>query len=136
MKKWKSISKMELHVRRVILSNKMPIVLIAVEGTNKNLVEFGEMSNNVFDVLVESSDLRSKAIGDRLSENLCFVTREVDYTLDVIDDSEEEMAYRLGAVISRLRSLHVQRAMIITHKRMLNSWDPHINMDEWDAISM
>lgn len=116
----------------------MPIVLIAVEGTNKNLVEFGNMSNNVFDVLVESTDPRSKAIGDRLAEDLCFVKREVDYTLDVIDedDGEEEMAYRLGAVISRLRSLGVQRAMIITHKRVLNSWDPHINMDEWDAISM
>lgn len=129
---------MELHVRRIILSNKMPIVLIAADGINKNLVEFGNMSNNVFDVLVESSDPQSKAIGDSLGEDLCFVKREVDYTLDVIDedDSEEEMAYRLGAVISRLRSLHVQRAMIITHKRVFNSWDPHINMDEWDAISM
>jgi hypothetical protein len=129
---------MELHVRRVILSNKMPIVLIAVEGTNKNLVEFGGMRNNVFDVLVESTDLRSKDIGDRLAEDLLFVTREVDYTLDVIDndDSEEEMAYRLGAVISRLRSLRVQRAMIITHKKVINSWDPNMNADEWDAISM
>jgi len=129
---------MELHVRRVILSNKMPIVLIAVEGTNKNLVEFGGMRNNVFDVLVESTDLRSKDIGDRLAEDLLFVTREVDYTLDVIDndDSEEEMAYRLGAVISRLRSLHIQRAMIITHKKVINSWDPNMNADEWDAISM
>jgi len=116
----------------------MPIVLIAVEGTNKNLVEFGGMRNNVFDVLVESTDLRSKDIGDRLAEDLLFVTREVDYTLDVIDndDSEEEMAYRLGAVISRLRSLRVQRAMIITHKKVINSWDPNMNADEWDAISM
>jgi hypothetical protein len=128
---------MELHVRRVILSNKMPIVLIAVEGTNKNLVEFDNMNNNVFDVLVESSDARSGDIGDRLTENLWFVTREVDHTLDELEDgNEEEMAYRLGAVISRLQSLRVQRAMIITHKRVLNSWDPHINMDEWDAISM
>jgi hypothetical protein len=129
---------MELHVRRVILSNKMPIVLIAVEGTNKNLVEFGGMRNNVFDILVESTDPRSKDIGDRLAEDLLFVTREVDYTLDVIDndDSEEEMAYRLGAVISRLRSLRVQRAMIITHKKVINSWDPNMNANEWDAISM
>lgn len=129
---------MELHVRRVILSNKMPIVLIAVEGTNKNLVEFGGMRNNVFDVLVESTDSRGKDIGDRLAEDLLFVTREVDYTLDVIDndDSEEEMAYRLGAVISRLRSLHIQRAMIITHKKVINSWDPNMNANEWDAISM
>jgi hypothetical protein len=128
---------MELHVRRVILSNKMPIVLIAVEGTNKNLVEFGSMNNNVFDVLVESTDSRSGNIGDRLAEDLLFVTREVDHTLDELEDgNEEEMAYRLGAVISRLRSLHFQRAMIITHKRVLNSWDPNINMDEWDAISM
>ena len=127
---------MELHVRRVILSNKMPIVLIAVEGTNKNLVELENMHNNVFDVVVESTDPRSKDIGDRLAEHLWFVKREVDYMLDVIDDSEEEMAYRLGAVISRLRGLHVQRAIIITHKRVLNSWDPNINMDEWDAISM
>jgi len=116
----------------------MPIVLIAVEGTNKNLVEFGGMRNNVFDVLVESTDSRGKDIGDRLAEDLLFVTREVDYTLDVIDndDSEEEMAYRLGAVISRLRSLHIQRAMIITHKKVINSWDPNMNANEWDAISM
>lgn len=129
---------MELHVRRVILSNKMPIVLIAVEGTNKNLVDLENMHNNVFDVVVESTDPRSKAIGDGLAEHLWFVKREVDYTLDVIetDDSEEEMAYRLGAVISRLRGLRVQRAIIITHKRVLNSWDLHINTDEWDAISM
>jgi len=129
---------MELHVRRVILSNKMPIVLIAVEGTNKNLVDLENMHNNVFDVVVESTDPRSKEIGDKLSEKLWFVKREVDYTLDVIetDDSEEEMAYRLGAVISRLRGLRVQRAIIITHKRVLNSWDPHMNTDEWDAILM
>jgi len=116
----------------------MPIVLIAVEGTNKNLVDLENMHNNVFDVVVESTDPRSKEIGDKLSEKLWFVKREVDYTLDVIetDDSEEEMAYRLGAVISRLRGLRVQRAIIITHKRVLNSWDPHMNTDEWDAILM
>jgi hypothetical protein len=129
---------MELHVRRAILSNKMPIVLIAVEGKNNRLVDFDDMHNNVFDVVVESTDPRSKEIGDKLSEKLWFVKREVDYMLDVIDDddSEEEMAYRLGAVISRLRSLHVQRAMIITHKRIINSWDPDMDADEWDAITM
>jgi hypothetical protein len=129
---------MELHVRRAILSNKMPIVLIAVEGKNNRLVDFDDMHNNVFDVVVESTDSRSKEIGDKLSEKLWFVKREVDYMLDVIDedDSEEEMAYRLGAVISRLRSLHVQRAMIITHKRIINSWDPDMDADEWDAITM
>ena len=129
---------MELHVRRAILSNKMPIVLIAVEGKNNRLVDFDDMHNNVFDVVVESTDPRSKEIGDKLSEKLWFVKREVDYMLDVIDDddSEEEMAYRLGAVISRLRSLHVQRAMIITHKRIINSWDPNMNTDEWDVITM
>jgi len=129
---------MELHVRRAILSNKMPIVLIAVEGKNNRLVDFDDMHNNVFDVLIQSTDPRSKEIGDKLSEKLWFVKREVDYMLDVIDedDSEEEMAYRLGAVISRLRSLHVQRAMIITHKRIINSWDPDMNADEWDAITM
>jgi hypothetical protein len=129
---------MELHVRRAILSNKMPIVLIAVEGKNNRLVDFDDMHNNVFDVLIQSTDPRSKEIGDKLSEKLWFVKHEVDYMLDVIDedDSEEEMAYRLGAVISRLRSLHVQRAMIITHKRIINSWDPDMNADEWDAITM
>ena len=129
---------MELHVRRAILSNKMPIVLIAVEGKNNRLVDFDDMHNNVFDVVVESTDPRSKEIGDKLSEKLWFVKREVDYMLDVIDedDSEEEMAYRLGAVISRLRSLHVQRAIIITHKRIINSWDPDMDADEWDAITM
>jgi hypothetical protein len=129
---------MELHVRRAILSNKMPIVLIAVEGKNNRLVDFDDMHNNVFDVLIQSTDPQSKEIGDKLSEKLWFVKREVDYMLDVIDDddSEEEMAYRLGAVISRLRSLHVQRAMIITHKRIINSWDPNMNTDEWDVITM
>lgn len=129
---------MELHVRRVILRNKMPIVLIAVEGKNNRLVDFDDMHNNVFDVLIQSTDPRSKEIGDKLSEKLWFVKHEVDYMLDVIDedDSEEEMAYRLGAVISRLRSLHVQRAMIITHKRIINSWDPDMDADEWDAITM
>jgi hypothetical protein len=129
---------MELHVRRGILSNKMPIVLIAVEGKNNRLVDFDDMHNNVFDVLIQSTDPRSKDIGDKLGEKLWFVKHEVDYMLDVIDDddSEEEMAYRLGAVISRLRSLHVQRAMIITHKRIINSWDPDMDADEWDAITM
>jgi hypothetical protein len=129
---------MELHVRRAILSNKMPIVLIAVEGKNDRLVDFDDMHNNVFDVLIQSTDPRSKEIGDKLSEKLWFVKHGVDYMLDVIDDddSEEEMAYRLGAVISRLRSLHVQRAMIITHKRIINSWDPNMNTDEWDVITM
>ena len=129
---------MELHVRRAILSNKMPIVLIAVEGKNNRLVDFDDMHNNVFDVLIQSTDPQSKEIGDKLSEKLWFVKREVDYMLDVIDDddSEEEMAYRLGAVISRLRSLHIQRAMIITHKRIINSWDPNMNTDEWDVITM
>lgn len=129
---------MELHVRRAILSNKMPIVLIAVEGKNNRLVDFDDMHNNVFDVLIQSTDPRSKEIGDKLSEKLWFVKHEVDYMLDMIDedDSEEEMAYRLGAVISRLRSLHVQRAMIITHKRVINSWDPNMDADEWDVISM
>ena len=129
---------MELHVRRAILSNKMPIVLIAVEGKNNRLVDFDDMHNNVFDVLIQSTDPRSKEIGDKLSEKLWFVKHEVDYMLDMIDEdnSEEEMAYRLGAVISRLRSLHVQRAMIITHKRVINSWDPNMDADEWDVISM
>jgi hypothetical protein len=129
---------MELHVRRAILSNKMPIVLIAVEGKNNRLVDFDDMHNNVFDVLIQSTDPQSKEIGDKLSEKLWFVKHEVDYMLDVIDDddSEEEMAYRLGAVISRLRSLHIQRAMIITHKRIINSWDPNMNTDEWDVITM
>jgi hypothetical protein len=115
----------------------MPIVLIAVDGINKNLREFEDMHNNVFDILIESSDPQSKAIGDKLSEHLVFVKRISNYLLDdIVDDGEEEMAYNMGAVLSSIRSLNVQRGMIITSKKVINSWDPHTNMNEWDAISM
>jgi hypothetical protein len=46
----------------------MPVILISVDSDNKNLVDFDKMEDVVVDVVLESTDPRSRAIGDLLSK--------------------------------------------------------------------
>jgi len=109
----------------------MPIVLISVDSENKSLVDFDKMEIMV-DVLLESSDPRSKRIGDRLANNITFVNRLVIDRLDEGEDAE----IRIQAAVNMIRQMNVANAIIISHSSVLNSWKETAIKDEWEIIEM
>ena len=125
-----SISKMELDVANVVIP-KMPIVLISVDSENKNLVDFDSLDITV-DVLLESPDPRSKAIGDRLAKNVVFINRLVIDRLSEGEDAE----VRIQAAVNMIRSMNVGNAMIISHSSVLNSYKETTIKNEWGIIGM
>lgn len=121
---------MELDVANVLIP-KMPIVLISVDSENKNLVDFDSLDITV-DVLLESPDPRSKAIGDRLAKNVVFINRLVIDRLSEGEDAE----VRIQAAVNMIRSMNVGNAMIISHSSVLNSYKETTIKNEWGIIGM
>lgn len=116
----------------------MPIILISVDSENKNLVEFDKMEDVIVDVLLESTDPRSTAIGDLLSKKMQIVKR---LAIDLLnergpDESEEDAGIRIQAAVNMMRNLKVRSGMIISHISTFNSWDKNAIKDEWDVIGM
>jgi len=116
----------------------MPIILISVDSVNKNLVDFDRMEDVIVDVVLESTDARSKAIGDLLSKKMVFINRLV---LDRLDDrgeneSEQDAGIRMQAAVNLIRQMKVRNAMIISHHSVFNSCSQTIIKDEWDVIGM
>jgi hypothetical protein len=116
----------------------MPIILISVDSVNKNLVDFDRMEDVIVDVVLESTDTRSKAIGDLLSKKMVFINRLV---LDRLDDrgeneSEQDAGIRMQAAVNLIRQMKVRNAMIISHHSVFNSCRQTVIKDEWDVIGM
>jgi hypothetical protein len=116
----------------------MPIILISVDSENKNLVDFNKMEDVVVDVVLESTDPRSKAIGDLLSKKMVFINRLV---LDRLDErgeneSEQDAGIRVQAAVNMIRQLKVRNGMIISHHSVFNSCSETVIKDEWDVIGM
>jgi len=109
----------------------MPIILISVDGTNNNLSDFETMSVMV-DVLLESPDPRSKAIGDRLAKNITFVNRLV---VDRLAEGPEP-GVRIRAAVNMIRQMNVHNGMIISHDSLFNSWKETAIQNEWEIIRM
>lgn len=116
----------------------MPIILISVDSANKNLSEFDKMGDVVVDVVLESTDVRSKAIGDFLSTKILLKNRLSLDRLDErgVDESELDAGIRMQAAVNMLRKLNIQNAMIISHHSVFNSWNKGVIKDEWDVIGM
>jgi hypothetical protein len=111
----------------------MPIILIAVESENVNLSDFDSMKDIVVDFVLESTDPRSKAIGDFLSTKMVFVNR---LAMDILNESGEDPAKRMQVAIDTVRQMKVRSAIIIGHHSVFNSWNPAAIKDEWDVIDM
>lgn len=126
---------MELHVKRVLVL-KMPIILVSVDSANNNLADFNEMSNVVVDIMFESTDPRSTAIGDILEQKMLILNR---IALDRLTEreegeSEEHAGIRIMAAVNVIREMNVRTAVIISHHSLFNSWDPRAIKDEWNVI--
>jgi len=128
---------MELDVRNVIII-KMPIILISVDSENKNLVEFDKMGDVIVDVMMESTDPRSKKIGDFLSTKMCIVNRLAIDRLNEREENESEAdaGIRIQAAVNVIREMKVLNAVIISHKSTFHSWNREVIKDEWDIIGM
>jgi hypothetical protein len=116
----------------------MPIILISVDSKNKNLDDFKSMTDLVVDVLLESTDSRSTAIGDQLANSICFVNRiAIDRLNDRKDsESDDDVMIRIKAAVTMIRQMKVRNGIIISHHSVLNSWSETIIKDEWDVIAM
>lgn len=116
----------------------MPIILISVDSENKNLVEFDKMEDVIVDVMMESTDPRSKAIGDLLSTKMCIVNRLAIDRLNERreDESEFDARLRIQAAVNVIRQMNVRTGIIISHISAFNSWDKEAIKDEWDVIGM
>ena len=116
----------------------MPIILISVDSENKNLVEFDKMEDVIVDVMMESTDPRSTAIGDLLAKKMCIVNRLAIDRLNERreDESEFDAGVRLQAAVNVIRQMNVRTGIIISHKSTFNSWDKEAIKDEWDVIGM
>jgi hypothetical protein len=110
----------------------MPIILISVDSENNNLKDFDKMSDVIVDIVLQSSDIRSKAIGDYLSTKMVIVNR---LTMEMLDEGENP-AERMRTAVALIRDMKVRSAIIIGHKSVFSSWDPEAIKDEWDVIDM
>ena len=117
---------------------KMPIILISVDSENKNLVEFDKMGDVIVDVMMESTDPRSKKIGDFLSTKMCIVNRLAIDRLNEREENESEAdaGIRIQAAVNVIREMKVLNAVIISHKSTFHSWNREVIKDEWDIIGM
>jgi len=111
----------------------MPIILIAVESENVNLCDFDNMGDIVVDFVLESTDPRSKAIGDYLSTKMVFINR---LAMEILNEVGEEPAKRMQIAIDTVRQMKVRSAIVIGHQSVFNSWNPDAVKDEWDVIDM
>jgi len=116
----------------------MPVILISVDSDNKNLVDFDKMEDVVVDVVLESTDPRSRAMGDLLSKKMVFINRIV---LDKLNErgegeSEQDVAIRVQAALNVIRQMKVRNGVIISHHSVFNSYSETAIKDEWDVIEM
>jgi hypothetical protein len=116
----------------------MPIILISVDSENKKLVEFDKMEDVVVDILLESTDPRSTAIGDLLSKKMQIIKRVAIDRLNEREpnEPEESAGIRIQAAVNMIRNLKVRSGIIISHISTFNSWDKNAIKDEWDVIGM
>ena len=116
----------------------MPIILISVDSENTNMTEFDNMEHVIVDVVLESTDPRSKAIGDLLGKKMVFINRLVLNRLDDRGDNEsdEDAMVRIQSAVNMIRQMNVRNGMIISHHSLLNSWVETTIEDEWDVIAM
>jgi len=112
----------------------MPIILISVDSENKTFELFDKMSDTIVDIVLESTDPRSKDIGDMLSKKVIFTNRIVTERLN--EDCDEDPAIRMQAVLNMVRQMKVRTAILISHHSVFNSWKPEIVEDEWNIIPM
>jgi hypothetical protein len=120
------------------IDKKMPIILISVDSANKNLSEFDKMGDVVVDIVLESTDLRSTAIGDYLSTKMTLRNRLPLDRLDErgADESEVDAGIRMQAAVNMIRKMKVQNGIIISHHSVFNSWNKGVIKDEWEIIGM
>lgn len=116
--------------------NKMPLVLISVDGANKALHEFKEIPFLVVDFMIESTDPRSKAIGDELCASITVIQR---IALEKLNDRREEdtdidVQARIMAAVSMIRQMKVRNAVIISHDSVFNSCEETRADGEWEVI--
>jgi hypothetical protein len=111
----------------------MPIILISVDSKNTTLNLFDNMKDTIVDIVFESTDPRSKAIGDLLQTKMTITSR---IAVDRLDETVEDPAIRMEAVLNTVRSMKVRTAIIISHHSVFNSWEANTIGDEWDIIGM
>jgi hypothetical protein len=111
----------------------MPIILISVDSENKNLKDFDNMSEVVVDVVLQSTDPRSKEICDYLSSKMVIINR---LSMEILDECGEQPAERMRTAIGMIRDMKVRTAIIIGHQSVFSSWNPEAIKDEWDVIDM
>jgi hypothetical protein len=109
----------------------MPIILVSVDSENLTLER---MNDIVIDIVLESTDPRSKDIGDMLSNKVVFINRIATDRLN--EESDEEPSIRMQAVLNMIRQMKVHSAMIISHRSVFDSWQSGIVEDEWNVIPM
>jgi len=114
----------------------MPLVLISVDGANKALYEFKEIPFLVIDFMIESTDPRSKAIGDELCAAITVLQR---ISLEKLDERREEesdidVQSRIMAAVSMIRKMKVRNAVIISHDSVFNSCNETRADGEWEVI--
>jgi len=116
----------------------MPIILISVDSENKNLKDFDKMEDVSVDVVLESTDPRSKSIGDYLSTKMVLRNRLALDRLDERGSNESELdaGIRMQAAVNMIRKMNVRNGMIISHHSVFNSCSETVIKDEWDVIGM
>ena len=114
----------------------MPIILISVDEQN-TLSDFQNMLNQV-DVIMESTDERSRAITNIIAEHSIIINRLPTDRLDKQSDNEtlEDVRIRFQAVLNMVRSLNILNAIIISHSSVINTWCPNTIQDNWEILEM
>jgi hypothetical protein len=115
----------------------MPIVLISVDSTNHNLVDFKEGEIQV-DLLLQSSHPGSIAIVDELMKTMNITTNLIIPQLDDRrpDETNIDVEVRLKAVVNMVRGSGVRTAMLVSHHSVFNNWQETAIGDEWQVINM
>ena len=127
---------MELHVN-LLVSVNMPIVLISTDSVNNSLSDFKNMTNQI-DIVIESTDPRSRVISNYINENTLIINRLSTESLSprTENESDEDVYIRFQAVVNTMRSLNVSNGIIISHHNVINTWKPDIIDQEWQIIEM
>jgi len=114
----------------------MPLVLISVDGPNKELHEYKEIPDLVVDFMIETTDPRGKALGDELCAAITVLQR---MSLDKLgerasDESDIDAQARIMSAVSMIRKMKVRNAVIISHDSLFNSWIETRADGEWEVI--
>jgi hypothetical protein len=115
----------------------MPIILISADTENNNLIDFRNMDRQI-DVILESTDNRSRTISEYIVSNNIVINRIATEKLNAPSESEtnEDVYIRFQAVVNMIRSMNINSAMIISHTNVINTWQPNTIRNEWEIIEM